>query len=122
MPDFRLFAEFDEGFSGEVGFGVDERFTCDEYERAVLADVVLVETKSLAQDTLNAVANDGAAQPPSCRKTNFTFKVWIIRDVKDKISIGYGAAACVNLLEVAQDLVFVQFKHRFSYKKKGHQR
>lgn len=111
MPDLSFFAKLDEGLSGGVGFGVDEWFTCDDDDSAVSADIVLVEAESLAEDTLNAVANDGATQSSACCKTDFTFQVRIARDMKDKIFVGKGAAFSVDFLEVAQDLRFFQFKH-----------
>lgn len=111
MPDFSALAEFYERLSGGVGFSVEEWFTCDEDDSAVSADLVLVKAESLAQDTFEAVANDGAAQPPARRETDFAFKIRIIRNVKDKVLVCYGTAFSVDFLEVAQDSSFVKFKH-----------
>lgn len=115
MPDFSALAELSEGLSGGVGFSVEEWFASDEDDSAVCADMVLVETESLAQDAFEAVADDGAAESPArCEAHAAHFlraTVTIIKDMKDKVSVGYGITFVVHFLEIFKYCVSAQFKH-----------
>ena len=95
-------------------FCIDEKFSPNKNHSAIAAEKIFIKPISLAHQSLNAVANDCAAEFFTRRKADFAVIAFVLDDKQNQRMIRERLAATVYRIEIVLAAIYftlAQLKH-----------